>query len=279
LLIRKVSTYLYATFHAQHAGVHKEMRRTLFFILTLLQISVLSLGQETAEVEFEKFNAFLGAEKAAILNDAVDSFDRFLLTNYPDLDTPRDRSMAFLKQIAQHNEPKESWILETERNAKIIESFESTGLQKEIWLYGYENYEFKHDFSKVLPPSKPADTSLIRDLGALNLDLIEEDIVPIHKFDSAEVARIEKEWEEKRLNSLRTNSQGDFLYGLLKYAPKDSFTHGVAVAEHEEGNISPGVVSNGFLENVDNYDDPFVKRLMVTEFYFWIMNWDNRGEK
>lgn len=258
--------------------MHKTMRRTLFFILTL-HISILSLGQDTTEVELEKFNEFIGSERARVLSDAVDSFDLFLLSNYPEFDNSRDRSRAFLKQFEQHGEPKESWILETEQNAKIIESFESTGLRKEIWVYGYEDYESKHDFSKVLPTPPPVDTSQIQDLGKLDIDLIEEEIVPTNEYDSIEVARIEKEWEEKRLNSLSINTQGDFLYALLKYAPKGSFVNSAAIAEYHEGNISPGVVASGFLLNKVNYDDPFVKRLLVTEFYFGIMNWDERREK
>ena len=90
---------------------------------------------------------------------------------------------------------------------------------------------------------------------------------------------MEKEWEERQRNSLRINTQGDFLYGILKYAPQKSFAYGAAVAMHQEGDISPGVVSHGFLENVKNYDDPFVKRLMVTEFYFGLMMLDNGRKK
>ena len=259
-------------------GVHKEMRRTLFFILTLIHLSVLSFGQDSTTEKLEKFNAFLGADRAAVLNDAVDSFDRFLQTNYSELENNSDRSRAFLKHIAEYNELNELWILDTEQNSKILDAFESTGLRKEIWVYGYEEYESKHDFSEVLPPVEP-DTAEIVDLGELDLELIEEEIIPFREIDSLEVARMEQDWEEKRLNSLHSNHEGAYLYALLKFAPKSSFTYGAAVAEYQEGNISPGVVSNGFLENVDNYDDPFVKRLMVTEFYFWIMNWDNRREK
>lgn len=254
------------------------MRRILFVILTFFHLGASCFGQETTIGKLEKFNAFLGADKAAVLNDAVDSFDRFLQSNYSELDNRSDRSRAFLKYIAQHNAPNESWILQTERNAKIIEAFESTGLRKEIWVYGYEEYESKHNFSEVLPPAEP-DSAQIVDLGELDLELIEEEIIPFREIDSLEVARMEQEWEEKRLNSLHSNYQGDYLYALLKFAPKNSFAYGAAVAEYQSGNISPGVMSNGFLENVDNYSDPFVRRLMVTEFYYWIMNWDNRREK
>ncbi|MFN2430250.1 MAG: hypothetical protein ABR574_09555 [Cryomorphaceae bacterium] len=197
--------------------------------MAFLHISVLSLGQDTTDVELERFNKFLGLERAAALSEAVDSFDRFLLTNYPEFDNSRDRSRAFLKQIAQHNKPNESWILETERNAKIIESFESTGLRKEIWVYGYEAYESEHDFSKVLPPVVP-DTPEIHELGELDIDLVEDETVPIGKVDTAEIARRAQQREEARLNSLSTNYEGDYLYALLRYAPQDSFAYDFAAA-------------------------------------------------
>ena len=83
--------------------------------------------------------------------------------------------------------------------------------------------------------------------------MIEEDIIGDDTYDSAAGVAIEKEWQEKRRNSLHTNKEGDFLYGLLKYTPQDSFAYGAAVALHQEGNISPGVVSHGFLENVKEF--------------------------
>jgi hypothetical protein len=244
------------------------MRQTLFFILTLIHFSVSCFGQKTTTERLEKFNAFLGADKAAALNDAVDSFDRFLQTNYSEFDNSSDRYVAFLKQIAEHNAPNERWVSDTNHNSEIIDAFESTGLRKEIWLYGYESYESDRDFSKVLPPPEPKDSSKIKDLGELHLELIIEDSMRDYTYDSAAVAKMEKEWEERRRNSLHTNIQGDYLYSILKYAPKDSFAYGAAEGIYQVGNLSPGVVSHGFLENIKNFDDPFVKRLMITEFYF-----------
>ena len=108
------------------------MRQTLFFIMTLIHFSVLSFGQKTTSEKLEKFNAFLGADKAAVLNDAVDSFDRFLQTNYSELDDSSERYIAFLKQIAEHNETHELWILDTNQNSALLHAFELTGLRKEI---------------------------------------------------------------------------------------------------------------------------------------------------
>lgn len=256
-------------------ALRKNMRPKLFFLLLLLQISFLSLAQKPDNTELENFNQFFGKERAATLEDAVDSFDRFIQVNYAEFENSTEQIEAFLKQITQYNEAQDSWILETERNSKIIESFESTGLRKEIWTYGYEDYESKHDFNEVLLPAVP-DTTPIRELGDLALDLMEEEIiVPLRKVDPVEQERLEKEREARRLNSLQSNYQGDYVFALLKYSPKESFVYEFTESKYAAGvDISMAILAGAYLYSEVNYNDPLVKRLLVTDFYFWVMNWD-----
>jgi len=232
-----------------------------------------SLSAQNGEhPQLEKFNEFLGEERALVLQDAVDCFDQFLTNNYPDSKNQTQRITSFLEQIADHNEPDNSWVFDHDCNQKIIESFESTGLRKEIWLYGHEEYESEHDFSEVLPPPLPTDTVDFKDLGELNLDLIEEEIIPIGNIDREDQSKMQKEQEERIKNSLNPNGEGDYIFALLKYSHQESFAYEYALVVRDENRISLGVLAGGFLYGSPDYEDPFVRRLLVTEFYYWLIN-------
>lgn len=249
------------------------MRTTLTTLIALIFIGFSASAQQTAKNDIEGFNKFLGKEKANALNAAEKSFEQFLLTNYANHNSFAERTKAFLKQLSRHNKPDSLWALDTEKNSRIIESFETTGLRKEIWLYGYEEYSPKNNIYELLPPEEK-DTSNISDLGELEIDLIEEELIPISKVDPAELAKRDREREERMKNSLHANAYGEFLYGLAKFTPNDSLIQGYVKVKVTENDISPGVIAGGFLEYYTNLDDPFMKRIMVVEFYFWIMKWD-----
>jgi len=212
------------------------------------------------------------------LNTAVESFDQFLKTNYPDLDNQSKRTKAFLEYLQANFEPDSTWNLPTKRNQQIISDFETSGLRKEIWVYGYEEYQPKYDISKILPHEE-RDTSNIIDLGELD-DLFEEEILPISNIDSAEIARREEEMEERIRNSLHFNIYGQYLYGLNKYNLNETTIQGYVDAKVIAGDISPVLIASGLLSQKIDFEDPFVKRILVTEFYYWIMKWDiERKEK
>ena len=248
--------------------------RRIIFIATILQfVSLPFSAQNSGLIELEKFNEFIGENRAVILQEAVDSFDRFLIENYPDSENQSERTKAFLEEIVNPDSKTRKWTFDESEILELKEAFETSGLRKEIWVYGYENYESKNDFSKVLPPDSSRDTEKIKDLGELELNLIEEEIIPIGNVDRKEQARIEKELEERIKNSLRPNHEGDYVYALLKFSPKDSFIHDYTQASILTGNnIALGVLANGFLYGDPDYGDPLVKRLLVTDFYYWLIN-------
>jgi hypothetical protein len=253
------------------------MKLNHIIAIGLLAISCSTLSQEKNK-DLKEFNDFLGQEKANALNSAVESFDQFLMTNFPDNEA--ERTEAFLEYVQENFEPKSTWSLPTKRNKKIISEFESSGLRQEIWVYGYEEYEPQYDIYELLPPEQP-DTSDIQNLGELDLDeLFEEDIIPISNIDSAEIARREKELEERIKNSLHFNNYGQYLYALAKFNLSDTTVQEYVDAKVVAGNISPVLIASGLLSQNIDFKDSFIKRILVTEFYYWIMKWDiERKEK
>lgn len=249
------------------------MKTSIITCIGFLLICCSTAEQHTKENDIEALNTFLGAEKANALNGAVESFEQFLQNNYADLDNQNARVKAFLGQIAEHNQPDSSWQLETEKCLRIIESFETTGLRKDIWLYPNETYKPDYDIFELLQPAAQ-DTSAEYYSGELKLDLIEEEIVATSRLDSAEMAKRDREREKSVRNSLDINASGKYLYGLAKFAHDDSLIQEYVRAIVTENQISPGVMSGGFLLAYNNFDDPFLKRMLVVEFYHWIMWWD-----
>lgn len=223
------------------------------------------------------FNDFLGPDKADVLNSAVQSFDRFLLINFS-LDASTS-TIEFLKYIQDNSAPDSSWALPTERNKTIVSEFESSGLRKEIWIYGDEEFEAQYDIHEILLPKEhePAD---IHYVGELALDLDEELIIPNSEIDTADIASRKKEMDERRRNTPRVNHSGRYLYALTKFSPDDSILHEYINAKVFGSNISPNLLASVLLSPATDFEDPFIKRIIVTELYYGIMLWDiERKEK
>ena len=261
-------------------AIHKpwrafKMRRIIFITAIFQFVSLPFFAQNGGQSRLDKFNAFIGEEKALVLQEAVDSFDQFLMDNYPNINKEDDRINLFLEQLVRYNKPDKSWIYNRVDNELLISSFESSGLRKEIWLYEYEEYESKNDFSKVLSPPEPVDTSSFPEVGELKVDLIEGELIPDRKNEQGRQMDVQQEREQRFKKRLVQNYEGDYIYGLMKYSPKDSFVFGYAQATHTIGTrVSPGILANGFLSNNPDYQNPLVKRLLVTEFYYLLIKWE-----
>lgn len=244
--------------------------RTLSIFISFLFATLSIAGQEIYENELKCLNNFLGEEKAAALDAAVESFDQFIIKNYPEYNSQAAKTEAFLKQITKLNGLDPSWNLNDKKNKKIIEAFEKSGLRKEIWVYGYEENEYipREDIYEVLYPG-------LRDsLNQWDTISIEEDIEYIVK-DSTEIAKIKEEVESKYMNSLHFNFFGSFLYGLLKCSRVDTLIKDYAIGKETwRGKAHPIIVAGSFLELEIDVEDPFNKRILVVEIYYDIMKMD-----
>jgi hypothetical protein len=108
------------------------------------------------------------------------------------------------------------------------------------------------------------------------LEIIEDEIIPIPRpaTDSTELARIEKELDEQYNNLLLTNEKGEFLYGLAKFANNDSNVHEYVEVKLIAGDISPSLVAFAFLSQIKDFENPFIKRMIFVELYYWMMKWN-----
>lgn len=249
------------------------MKNTLVTIIVLVIAGCSTSGHRTSKNDIRGFNEFLGEEKTAAMNTAVESFEHFLLINYSTYKSHASRAKAFLEQICNTSGPDSSWVLTTEANVKIIEAFETTGLRKEIWLYISEEYLPKNNINELFP-IKQQDTVTEIELGELDLELIEGLKVPFANMNMAEIVQPEKEKEEWIKKPFNSNLYGEFFYGLAKFAPNDSLTQEYVEVKAIAGDISHVIIAAAFLQQNTNFDDPFIKRIMIVEFYFWIMKWD-----
>ena len=120
------------------------------FIPHIIAIGILAISCSTVSQDknsnLKQFNDFLGQDKANALNSGVESFDQFLKTNFPGKELKRIK--LFLEYLQKNLGPDSIWNLPTKRNKKIIAEFESSGLRKEIWVYGFEEYEPQYDIQK-----------------------------------------------------------------------------------------------------------------------------------
>lgn len=193
-------------------------------LLTLWGCQGNSRGDETANLK--GFNEYLGKDKADALDQAVESFDDFLSTNYPDKETPKDRTRAFLKDLERtYGWADSNWIFKTGENKEILEKLETSGMRREIEEYGYE-----------------------------------------------------KEYRNPYDSTLNFNMWGQYITGLDKYA-QDSIIQGYVSDKLVAGNINMVLVVRAFLNPDIDYDNPFIKRIIVVEMYRDLMRWDIKRAK
>ncbi len=251
--------------------------KSTIFILIFLHLGFLTNCQKSPRSDIANFNEFLGKEKATALNEAIKSFDKFLETNFPNQDNQSDKTKEFLKRFINSNSPDSSWIFTTKRNIKLLVQLESSGLRKEIWIYGKENYAEKYNIYDLINPFKNDSSQ-----GLGELEIIEDEIIPIPRptTDSTELAGIEKELDEQYNNLLMTNEKGEFLYGLAKFANNDSIVHEYVEVKLVAGDFSPSIVASAFLSHIRDFENPFIKRMIFVELYYWLIEWNiEKNEK
>lgn len=252
------------------------MRRSIFILSAILLFGFSAFSQSSDQKALQDFNTFLGPEKAAALDEGLASFYAFLEKNFPEEPDFSARTRAFVQQFNENYNPDSSWVYNFEARKNLIQVWEKSCLRKEIWIYGYETYSPKYNIRDLVVPETYSTDSL-SDIGTLDLDLIydsEEDL----KIDTVAVAKMEAEWAEKRRNSLHTNFQGEFFYTLALYAQHNPFVKEYLEVILRENQISPGVMANALIENVQDLDNPFIQRVILVEFYFRFMIYPRWGK-
>lgn len=231
------------------------------------------------------FNQYLGTTKSSVLDQAVFSLESFLLVNYPN--TKKDKRVhSFLKElvIASNTGPDTNWIFNTKINKELIIDFESSGMRKEIAIYGYENYE-----NNFLIDSLYSKEDKLKNENSVMGELVLEEEDDLYSYGrdttgDAEFYRISEEQNKlliARMDSnLSFNVYGQFLYALAKHTENDAAIQNYVEARREAGDLSPSLLFNAYLEQDFDYNSPFFKRILVADVYLDLIKWDiNRKEK
>ncbi|MBS2213935.1 hypothetical protein KEM09_21180 [Carboxylicivirga mesophila] len=213
------------------------MRKLIALVSILLVISC----QNQAQNDIEGFNKLLGNEKAKVFNNTVESFRDFLVLNYPDYEDENQRIYQFLKTLTDTKDYNYNFIIDKEKSTKIVAEWEKSGLRKEVWLFGNEEYT-----SSLWDPTE---------------EQAEEEIMPITRNKGIEVdVDLSKYFD--------SNTGGLYLYGLDNYAPNDTIIQSYVEGKSALGNISYLRVAEGFKKLKINYHEPFFIRILVVEFYY-----------
>jgi len=213
------------------------MKYLVIVILFLGFLGCSNSTQDLQEKQLKSFNDSIGTVHAEVFDELVESFDDFLKMNYPNQASQQERLEAFLKPISESWSSwyNPDWKSDTETNLRLLNKFESIGLRKEVWKYGFE-----HD--------------TIYDGRIFSLDGVEED----YSLDS----------------SSHFNMRGMFLYSLTKCCVSDTAVYGYVDARDAAGNIQWSLLAKGHLINNVSYDNPIHLRILVVDFYLDIMGWD-----
>ncbi len=259
------------------------MRILYPIILVIVLVGCSTTEQKSQGDKLRDFNETLGDQKAQALNEAVDLFEEFLRLNFPNGKSFEDRTLTFLKELdtscikGSASAIDSSWLLETERNRKVYELFENSGLRREIWLYGYEECTPNNDLSELLdiniyysfpdkyvPVTIESDSQLMK--RAEHLSIMEG-----YEYES--LLEVLKAKREIGKNSLYTNEYGDFIYGLIKHSEDSSYAKLFAGYQVENA-VSPCVLVPSLIEfNGTKVDlsDPFIKRIIAIELFYPII--------
>lgn len=235
-------------------------------------VMIMLVSACTKPAAIDQFNHFLGEEKTEALDQMVVSYDLFLEVNYPDKSSDQDRAVDFLQSLEEglNDFP---WTFETDKNREILAAIETSGTRQEIWLYGYEDGSRMHCFLQDIIDGKKANTADSIPLGDLEIELEEEVVFPP---ELAARMKEEEEAAQRRWDStLHVNLCGRFWEGIARFAaPEDSVYRDYLLVRDQANNLSPAIIVNGFLNYPDRVADPFFKRMIIVELYYFLVRED-----
>jgi hypothetical protein len=236
------------------------------FTLTFsIIICLFSCSNEENSEELKCFNNYLGKSKSEALTELTNSFENFLDDNYPDSKNFQDKVLSLFDDYSKSDQRSPNWVFP--KTAKLIDKIEQTGLRSEIYLKPNEAYKPKDSITELLPPKKEN----LPTLGTLDLQKLEEELIPVIRDSNFTPRDTFKPQVTHKPRGI-FNSQGLYLYGLLKCNPSNTLIYEYVDVKASEGNISPLIVIDGFTLAESKYDDPLVKRILAIEFYYSLLH-------
>ena len=268
-----------------HVSGHckRNLKHLLFILTTIALFGCGEVQKDLSKNDLKGLNDFLGEQKTGALNTLIQSFDNFLQLNYPQFEKGNARIQQYLldhdKANLYYPDSLPKWKFDHKDISSTLEQLEISGMRKEICIYGYEKpgntYSLDGFFAD---PFADIDTN---DLGSLIIEDLEEEIIPIWygDMDSTEWQRRIEE-SERRLDSLLfTNIRGQLLYGLAKFSPNDTTIQRFLEVTNMLGGLPEITMAETRLGQEMNFEEPFFKRLIVADTYYFIINAENKKKQ
>ena len=225
--------------------------------------------EESSQVD--KFSKYLGSDEFQVLDKTISSFDHFLATNYDSIFGINDRTIAFLRDFEGFvYKTKPRWVVDSLKTIELMNDFESSGLRKELWIYDFEEYANEEVITYSLIVRDSLLSSSYNDSANIDLEDIDDNFENLMEIptveNSAEPIKNDKD-------TFRRASQfSKIIVGLHKYS-SDELIREYCEVSFEVGRISPLLIANAFINHSNDmdYESFFVKTVIVTEFYYYIL--------
>lgn len=237
----------------------------LLIIISLLfsfssSIKSTALNTKVTPNDLEGFKHFLGLEKSKVDDLLIAAFDQFLIDNFPNEKNQHLRIVKVLECIIYNN----GCNLNKKPNPQLVSELNKSGLRQEMWLYAnkdYDKYKPKNSVEDLFNFDEVEEP--IEQQGAL---ILPEDIqleLPI----AAATNLLNNNSDKETTNEIRINYSGDYFYGLIFFSPNDTNIQHYAKAIVKTGDISPVQFLPVFLKKVNNFNEPFIKRVIILALF------------
>ncbi|MFC0878872.1 hypothetical protein ACE01N_19910 [Saccharicrinis sp. FJH2] len=248
------------------------MKKIITTILIILIIHS-CVDKKIPTYDLNGLNTFLGKEKSESLNETVSSFDSFLKMNFPEDSDFNSRAKSFLNYIIKNKTADNSWIIDTVETVKIFDNLEASGMRKEIFLYGYEekNYKMTCNAYYLLLHHESLDNDK---LFQENLEIPTINEGNMSSTDS--IINIENEDDTDFDSLVSFNIRGEFLHGLLKFSKNDTLIDQYADAIYCAEDFSWPFIAKVYYDIFPNLENSFYKRMLVGDFYIYMINTKNK---
>ncbi len=224
--------------------------KTLKIIIILLLLIGCS-GNENQTTEFDKI---LGKENSKTLNLLVSEFENdFLKRQYPNLNT----KSAYEKFVTEISEGKTEHLLEFSEKSR--ELFNKSTLRLEIYCVMDSTWIEKNPWNDK--------TLLVKGrTKCLNPDGTFENGSMEMPFNENEISR--DSIQKKYMNFVETNFNGKYLKALNSISDKSDFWKTFVTDRNDFGIIISEFIAKRMLAHNVNFDDYYIKRLIVTELSY-----------
>ena len=184
-------------------------KQVIFILLSYFLISCSQTDRKIQAEEINKFESYLGTDKANTLNEIVGLFDKILQENYKSVSKLSDCYILFLEDVKNQNDISFVFKLSESKKGQLKAKIDSCGLRKDIWLYPNE-----FDYDTLVYEMQSMHNDSIGLLDSLDLDfeiipINEESIYPADWADSMII-----EYESRLDSVLIYNVNGHFINGL-----------------------------------------------------------------